>query len=291
MKEASHERQALAIRQTGRLPRACPRRAGRSEAAPELSRRHGFFTGQAQRPVPRRRRAGTPARHRRSRAPARAGAPARPAGAAGRQADGGRRAGALGRGWRAGQRHHPRHRAAQPGDALHQGQVDGQRGDRAQSLHGSARHDLPGVGHGRVHRAAGRREAVAHRHAGDTQDQGGHRRPVRRAHSRRALHGRRRQPDPDGPARAAPGLRRGRHRPVGRELRGGRHGHPVAGGKRGQWPPDHVRAGGAHRHHGHGKGGGQARTHRAAGKPPDALGHGASHHHLFQPDFRPAPRR
>jgi L-lactate dehydrogenase complex protein LldF len=39
----------------------------------------------------------------------------------------------------------------------------------------SGRHRGAGVGHGRVHRPAGRRKAVAHHHAGDPQDQGGDR--------------------------------------------------------------------------------------------------------------------
>jgi L-lactate dehydrogenase complex protein LldF len=55
---------------------------------------------------------------------------------------------------------------------------------RAQPRHGRRRYRRAGERHGRVHRPARRREALAHHHAGDPQDQAADRPPVRRQGAR-----------------------------------------------------------------------------------------------------------
>ncbi len=73
----------------------------------------------------------------------------------------------------------------------------------AQPLPWRSRHRMPGIRHGRIHRPAGRRNALAHHHAGDPQDQAADRRAVRPADSRRRLHRGRGRADPDRPPGAA----------------------------------------------------------------------------------------
>ena len=105
-----------------------------------------------------------------------------------------------------------------------EGQVDGQRGDRAQSRPGARRRGGARNRPGRVHRAARRRSSVAHRDADHPQEPA----RCRTALSRQAPRHRRRSGGcaahgGAGAPRAAQGVPAGRHGHLGRQLRRRRH--------------------------------------------------------------------